>query len=51
MFLLLTGFAFTHATNRDWADYLAIRSATGRRLRRLGFFLLLGYALHSRWPN
>jgi len=46
MFLLLSGFAFTFATHRHWADHLTSRTTIARRLRRFGFFLLLGYALH-----
>lgn len=46
LFLLLSGFAFTFATRRRWADHLMSFATIGRRLRRFGFFLLLGYALH-----
>jgi len=46
MFLLLSGFTFTIATHRRWAKHLASFETNGRRLRRFGFFLLLGYALH-----
>ncbi|MBI2828448.1 MAG: DUF1624 domain-containing protein [Acidobacteria bacterium] len=46
MFLLLSGFAFTFATRRHWVDHLTLSPTIGRRLRRFGFFLLLGYALH-----
>jgi uncharacterized membrane protein len=45
-FLLLSEFVFTLATHRHWTDQFVSRAATGRRFRRLGFFLLLGYALH-----
>lgn len=45
-FLLLSGFVFTVATQRHWTEYLSSRAAIGRRFRRFGFFLLLGYALH-----
>lgn len=45
-FLLLSGFVFTVATQRHWTEYLSSRAAVGRRFRRFGFFLLLGYALH-----
>ena len=46
MFLLLSGFAFTFATHRNWTEHVTSRSTIARRLRRFGFFLLLGYALH-----
>ncbi|MBI3047783.1 MAG: DUF1624 domain-containing protein [Acidobacteria bacterium] len=45
-FLLLSGFVFTVATQRRWTDHLSSRAAIGRRFRRFGFFLLLGYVLH-----
>ena len=45
-FLLLSGFVFALATHRHWTDQFVSRATTGRRFRRLGFFLLLGYALH-----
>lgn len=45
-FLLLSGFAFTFATHRNWTEHVTSRSMIARRLRRFGFFLLLGYALH-----
>ena len=41
MFLLLSGFAFTFATHRHWADHLTSRATIARRLRRFGFFLRL----------
>jgi len=46
MFLLLSGFVFALATHRQWTDQFVSHAATGRRFRRFGFFLLLGYALH-----
>ena len=46
-FLLLSGFVFALATHRHWTDQFVSRAATGRRFRRLGFFLLLGYG--SAW--
>ncbi|MEO8258443.1 MAG: acyltransferase family protein [Acidobacteriota bacterium] len=47
LFFLLSGFAFTLATFRHWTEHLRSWTAIARRLRRFGFFLLLGYALHS----
>lgn len=44
--VLLSGFAFTFAMHRNWAGHVTSRALIARRLRRLGFFLLLGYALH-----
>jgi uncharacterized membrane protein len=46
MFLLLSGFAFTLATYRNWDEHVTSFATIGRRLRRFAFFLLLGYALH-----
>jgi uncharacterized membrane protein len=45
-FLLLSGFSFGLATDRHWNEYLAPTRQLGRRLRRYGFLLVLGYALH-----
>lgn len=45
-FLLLSGFVFTIATLRHWPSHLAPGAPVYRRLRRFGFFLILGYALH-----
>lgn len=46
MFLLLSGLAFTLATDRQWTGHVTSPATITRRLRRFGFFLLLGYALH-----
>lgn len=46
LFLFLSGFAFTFATTRHWEDFLRPSARFWRRLRKFGFFLLLGYALH-----
>lgn len=46
IFLLLSGFVFTLAVHRDWTDHRSSRAAILQRLRRFGFLLLLGYALH-----
>ena len=46
LFLLLSGFAFSIATARHWPAQLTLSPALGRRARRFGLFLLLGYALH-----
>lgn len=45
-FLMLSGFVFTIATLRHWPAHLAPGPPVFRRLRRFGFFLVLGYALH-----
>ena len=45
LFLLLSGFAFSIATGRRWASQLRWTGALVRRMRRFGFFILLGYAL------
>lgn len=46
LFLLLSGFAFSIATNRHWAAHTYFSPAVARRLRRFTFFILLGYSLH-----
>jgi hypothetical protein len=46
LFLLLAGFAFSVATSRHWAAHRGYSPALIRRVRRFGFFILLGYALH-----
>jgi len=46
LFLLLSGFAFSVATTRRWAEHLHVSPAALRRVRRFGLFVLLGYALH-----
>jgi uncharacterized membrane protein len=45
-FLMLSGVVFTIATLRHWPLHLEPGLPVLRRLRRFGFFLLLGYALH-----
>lgn len=44
-FLMLSGFSFSLATDRYWAEYLALTPRLRRRLLRFGTFLLLGYAM------
>ncbi len=44
-FLMLSGFSFSLATDRHWADYQAATPRLRRRLVRFGVFLLLGYAM------
>jgi uncharacterized membrane protein len=44
-FLILSGFSFSLATDRHWADYQAATPRLRRRLMRFGIFLLLGYAM------
>lgn len=46
LFLLLSGFAFSIATTRHWPAHITWSPAIGRRARRFGLFVLLGYALH-----
>jgi uncharacterized membrane protein len=46
LFLLLSGFAFSIATSRHWAMHLHLSTASLKRARRFGLFILLGYALH-----
>jgi hypothetical protein len=51
LFLLLSGFAFSIATTRHWASHLQLSPAVIKRLRRFGFFVALGYALHFPVSN
>lgn len=46
MFLTLAGVAFSVATLKHWSDYLTPGPRLHKRLRRFGFFLLLGYVVH-----
>lgn len=46
MFLTLSGVSFTLASVRHWDSYLRMSPQLSRRLRRFGFFILLGYAMH-----
>lgn len=46
MFLMLAGVAFSIATTKYWPDYLVAGPRLQRRLRRFGFFLVLGYVVH-----
>ena len=46
LFLLLSGFAFSIATTRHWAQHLRVSPAVVKRLRRFALFVVLGYALH-----
>jgi len=48
LFLLLSGFAFSLATTRQWPSHVRLTPAVFRRVRRFLLFVLLGYALH--WP-
>jgi uncharacterized membrane protein len=47
LFLILSGFAFSVATGRHWASHIQTSPAWWRRVRRFGWFIFLGYALHS----
>ncbi len=44
-FLMLSGFSFSLATTRYWADYHHATPRLRRRLTRFATFLLLGYAM------
>jgi uncharacterized membrane protein len=46
LFLTLSGFAFSIATIRHWAAHTTWGRGPLRRVRRFGFFVLLGYGLH-----
>jgi uncharacterized membrane protein len=46
LFLSLSGFAFSIATGRRWAQHVALSPAFVRRTRRFLWFVILGYALH-----
>ena len=45
-FLFVSGFAFYVATTRHWEDYLRWSPRLAKRLRRVLWLLLIGYALH-----
>ena len=59
MFMTLSGFGFALATLRHWEGHLQFGPAVAKRLRRFGFFVLLGYSMripvHSlrdlRWAS
>ena len=51
LFLLLSGFAFSIATARHWPSHLTLSGALVKRLRRFGFFVVIGYALHLPAPT
>ena len=46
LFLLVAGFAFSVATARHWPEHVRLSVALLKRLRRFGFLIVLGYALH-----
>jgi len=46
MFFMLSGISFTLASTKYWDAYLRPSARLFKRLRRFGFFVLLGYALH-----
>ena len=46
LFLALSGFAFSIATGRRWAQHIAFSAALVRRTRRFLWFVVRGYALH-----
>ena len=45
LFMNLSGFGFAMATLRHWENHLQFGPAVAKRLRRFGFFVLLGYSL------
>lgn len=45
-FITLSGFTFALVTVRGWQQHFSFSSPVRRRLRRFGFFILLGYAMH-----
>jgi uncharacterized membrane protein len=45
-FLFMSGFTFAVASQRKWDDYLHLRKPFFRQVGRLGFVLILAYALH-----
>jgi uncharacterized membrane protein len=45
-FFMLSGVSFFLATARQWESYGSLSPAFYRRLRRFGFFVLLGYLMH-----
>jgi len=45
-FFMLSGMSFFLATSRKWESYASPSLAFYRRLRKFGFFILLGYLMH-----
>ena len=43
--MMLAGFSFALATMKRWEEHIALSSPFWRRLRRFGFFVLLGYSM------
>ena len=50
-FLFVSGFAFYVATTRYWSEYLHWSPRLAKRLRRVGFLLVIGYLLHFPYFN
>jgi uncharacterized membrane protein len=44
-FLMLAGFSFALATVKRWQEHIVVGPAVWKRLRRFGFFVLLGYSM------
>lgn len=47
LFLFVSGFAFSVATERKWATYLSLSTPTLKRFGNIVLLLIIGYALHS----
>jgi uncharacterized membrane protein len=44
-FMMLAGFSFALATIKRWDEHITLRAPVYKRLRRFGFFVLLGYSM------
>src|SRR4051794_38768880 len=44
-FMMLAGFSFALATIKRWEDHITLGVPVWKRLRRFGFFVLLGYSM------
>ena len=46
LFLFVAGYAFSVATEKNWAAYLSLSSPTLKRFGKIALLLIIGYALH-----
>jgi uncharacterized membrane protein len=51
LFLMLSGFAFSIATTRHWAQHTRLSDAVVKRVRRFLLLIVLGYGLHFPVPR
>ena len=46
LFLFVSGYAFSVATEKKWAAYLSLSTPTLKRFGKIALLLIIGYALH-----